>query len=326
MSISISVDGGGTKFIVVAFDNNFELRARASTKGTNLLFNKLDEVLMNVDLCLDECLTSICLDEDIEAVYVSLAGESKSVFEHIKHRFHASKIIRLGEYPSALLAGGLCEDGLIAISGTGGGVCYICPNSKTVGGWGALMGDWGSGFWIGQQGCYASVRMCEGWGEDTLIYNELMSEYDLPNLRELVNFVYNSKSYQQTIAGLSKAVSRAAENGDKIALDIFERAGVLMAKQLIALVKQNNIKTESLPVVINGGAWKGNVVMFNAFYSTVKEIYPNLMIKQPLFEPVMGGVIKALIENNVDISAEILLLLKTNFKRYLWKGVGYATE
>ena len=69
----------------------------------------------------------------------------------------------VGEYSLGLYAACLQKEAVIAISGTGSGVFYVREKAAGygVGGWGALISDEGSGYYLGRLAALAAIRSYE---------------------------------------------------------------------------------------------------------------------------------------------------------------------
>ena len=103
------------------------------------------------------------------------------------------------------------------------------------------------------------------------------------------------------VASAAALASRAANAGDRVALEIYEYAAqqlILLARTLIKRFRDKWNGT----VVITGGAWTGCPLMFERFSAAIRESYPEAKILQPLFEPVVGCVVRRCLADGMKLS------------------------
>lgn len=319
MGYSLAVDGGGTKLYLLLFDEDMHCRGRSTGSGTNTNFTSAAQVKENMRRSLEECLGGQDVGP-IDRLYLSIVGPNDVMEALVRERCGLRQTVMLGEGGAALLAGGLWDCGMVAIAGTGATMYYRSEQGRfrTLGGWGSLLGDWGSGFYIGQRGCQACVRMEEGWGEKTLIRELLMEQYGITRLWEMVPLVYQSPSYQRAVAECAKVVSKAAAMGDAVALSIYRDAGELIAQQIDATIRRYNITGRAKRVVANGGAWKGSPVMFESFARWLHERHPDMPVQRPVFDPVMAGIVQSCLDAG-RLDDAMIARLRSEYSDYVWK-------
>lgn len=129
--------------------------------------------------------------------------------------------------------------GIVLSAGTGA----ICFGVDDVGerffadGWGPILGDEGSGFWIGQEAMKAVCRAHDGRGQKTSLADAVFSTLDVRDPDELVQRVYRSGLARDEIAKLARAVFDAANAGSTVAGKIKERATRHLCNSAIAVVR-----------------------------------------------------------------------------------------
>jgi N-acetylglucosamine kinase-like BadF-type ATPase len=95
-------------------------------------------------------------------------------------------------------------------------------------GWGHLLGDDGSGAWIGARGLAAALRHEDGRdGGSAPLHGRLRHRYG--DADSAVRAVYGSASAAHELAAFAPDVATAAHEGDPIARGIWQRAGVHLA-------------------------------------------------------------------------------------------------
>ncbi|WP_210530438.1 BadF/BadG/BcrA/BcrD ATPase family protein [Rubellimicrobium arenae] len=133
-------------------------------------------------------------------------------------------------------------DGIVAALGTGSVFAVQRNNTvRQIGGWGLVLGDEGSGAWIGRAALAAALRAVDGFGPMTPLLAELVAEHGGPD--GVVSFSLSARPVD--FASLAPRVVRSE---DPAALVILGRATGDVA-QAIDLLQQGG----SLPVVLLGG-------------------------------------------------------------------------
>ena len=319
MKYYMSVDGGGTKLAAVLFDDEFRLLGQGTGGAINPNFETMQNIKNTMEKCIDE-IVAHRKGIDLDCVYISMPGPHDLFIELLNQHANVKEACVFNEGRMALLAGAQSLRGLVALAGTGSGIFWI-DGEKSVhaGGWGSLLGDEGSGYYIGREGLAAAIKRYEGTGPQTMLYRLVMEEWQLQNLWDLVRMVYRSPSPRYVIASAAPLVSKAASMGDEVAQNIYRMAGEEMARQPIALLTRLGLKDKIIGVIA-GGVWKGSKIMFDTFQEAVTEAFPNITIEVPMFEPVMGGVIKQVLKAGDEPFCKYLYAIKDEFKAFLYKA------
>ena len=87
-------------------------------------------------------------------------------------------------------------------------------------------------------------------------------------------------------------VSKCAELGDQVAVDILNHAALRLSDYAISLI--NAVKEEALVAGIYGGVFQYNEYIRDMFAKRVKERYPLVDIRMPDMKPEMSAAIYAL--------------------------------
>ncbi len=314
----MSVDGGGTKIIALLYNDNLKLLGKGSGGGVNPRFEKRENIENNIEMCIRDCFNGLKAVY-INRLYVSMVGSADALRRKLSAYAKVQEVIALNEGEISLPGAIQSRKGVIALSGTGSVVFALDGDAcDCSGGWGSLIGDEGSGFYIGRKGIAAVVKEYEGCGPETLITKLIYDKYKVRFLREIIPIVYNSASPQATIASICPLVTKAAASGDNIAINIMNDAGIQMGMQVEALVKKNEAIKEN-GVTIAGGAWKGSRLMFESFCGYLTSEIPDIKIKMPLFEPVVGGVVIERLRTQDFIDSKQICRMMEEYSDYTYK-------
>lgn len=221
----IGVDGGGTKTEAIAYTEDGKEISRGNSGFGNLVVNQ-EEGLKNIEIAILQCMKNLDVNSCIH-IYAGLAGvntgnNKEIVQKYLESRFPVSiTVISDADLAfNSLLKG---EDGILTISGTGSISFGVCNNKYVrAGGWGNILGDEGSGYYIALQGLKKVVNEKDEGLEMSTLSREILKAINTSTIGELVSFVYSSN--KGDIAALVPVIVKAAENNDESAIKILEEA------------------------------------------------------------------------------------------------------
>ena len=252
MQYILGVDGGGTKTEAISYSLDGREIARGYAGFGNLIINK-DTALKNIELSILECTKKIKFDD---CVYLCLgiagceAGENKIIIEHyLKSRFHCPiKVINDGEIAlSALLKG---NDGILTIAGTGSITIGKYNGAEVrVGGWGHLIGDEGSGYFIAMEAIRKVFLENDLGLSDSVLTKEIYKGTNCNSRKQLLQFVYNFNKGE--IAALVPVILKMWGKGDSSSTQILKDAGKYLARNTIRAFKLLGVKGK-IKVAIKG--------------------------------------------------------------------------
>ena len=316
MACIISVDGGGSKLNAMMFDENMNLLGRGLSGGVNLTQTSIDDCRANVCDCLDQLMKD-GVPERVDILYITFVGPGKVFIEELEKRTSVGKVVSNGEAQAGILAGNLTLTGVVALSGTGADIFWLGETErKVVGAWGPILGDQGSGTWIGQKAIREVVKYLNGWGEETALLDLIMKEWNLTKPWDMVGKVHGAPAPFRQVASLTRVVGKAVEMGDKVAIDILKEAAHLLAIQTDSLFRQANVQEKDQHVTLCGGAWKTHPLMFECYKEELKKMYPAATARRPMFEHVCAGPARYLLEEKGMSRADALKLMREKLPQY----------
>ena len=113
----------------------------------------------------------------------------------------------------------------------------------TVGGWGHLLGDEGSGYRIGLDGLRGVVRASDGREPRTTLTRVLLQATGEAEPRDLVEWA--ARATKGEIAALSVLVAREARAGDGVAARVIHRALGAIREHLVAVLEGVGVRTRA---------------------------------------------------------------------------------
>ena len=181
------------------------------------------------------------------------------------------------------------QPGVVLIAGTGS-IAYGLRQDGTMirnGGWGAILGDEGSGYWIGLKAVQAVIRAEEGRGQQTVLSTAVCRGLGIDSLTALPALVYNSSLGRKEIAALVPTVVQTAADGDLVAAAIIDAAVHELA--LLVEMVQKLMDFPRAKVAVSGGLF-ANPLFMAAFTERLAEASGSTPVK-PSHPPVVGAVI-----------------------------------
>jgi N-acetylglucosamine kinase-like BadF-type ATPase len=162
--------------------------------------------------------------------------------------------------------------------------CYHLVGAK-----GYLLGDEGSGYWIGLEGLRAVIRAADGRGRKTMLVEAMLGRLELKVPDDLLAWLYQSGgSRTRDVAKLAGVVMEQAAGGDAVSQDIVLRAAQELALAVRAI--QLILKREALPIAFAGGLLTHDTPLSRSLC----DLIGLAEAPQPQYTPVIGGAIMAL--------------------------------
>jgi N-acetylglucosamine kinase-like BadF-type ATPase len=185
------------------------------------------------------------------------------------------------------------EPGVIVIAGTGSMAFGRNGAGVTAraGGWGYLFGDEGGAFDMVRRALRAALQFEEGWGRPAALREMLLEATKAPDANTLMHRFYNEFS-RQAIASLAPLVTRAADQGDPVALEIVDRAARKLAWFVEGAHQQLFRVRENVPVAYTGGVFRSTLFR-DAFARHVRDAIGCFAVA-PQFGPAAGAILEAL--------------------------------
>ena len=327
MAVYFCADGGGTKLLMLAFDEELRLLATARGAGVSTLIATPEQVKENMRDTLRQLIGSLPPEYRpafgplrVEKLFQTSCGTMApaAVSDGL---LEVGEVVRIGEGSCGVLAGLAAGTGVLALSGTGSDCFYVQDTQRVagVGGYGPILGDEGSGYDLGRQCLQAAIQADQERGPATLLRDYVFEDYGLKeSMWELVHIVHGSANYRTPVARATYTLARAAKDGDAVALDILRRGGEQLASDTAALLRRiGQDESCTLPATVSGGAWKIHPQLWQSYTRSLRQRYPQLRISPPLFEPVMSGVIHHILHTEGAVSPDRLAQLKENFAPYV---------
>jgi|SRR5438128_4609591 len=259
MQYVIGIDAGGTKTVGLLADETGKVLAEVRGSGANLQTHGE----LEVEKVFDDIMEALRQGRTISAVGLGIAGvdrpHDEAVIRGILRRLGHRETARVvNDAAIALVAGAPEGSGIVILAGTGSIAYGIDRAGKTArsGGYGFLLADEGSGYWLGHQALRCTVRAADGRGPATRLAPLVYEAMEVTSVGELVPRVYEKGLPKHRIAALAPLVQRARDEGDEVAAALIEGGARELALAARAVARQLDFGGGPFPVVLAGGAFK----------------------------------------------------------------------
>jgi N-acetylglucosamine kinase-like BadF-type ATPase len=209
------------------------------------------------------------------------------------------------------LAGGLGgRAGLALIAGTGSS----CYGRRDDGrhhrvGWGYLLDDVGSGYWLGLQAMIAVIHEADGRGPRTRLSATLQSALGYDHVDGIMRVLYHDGLGVAGVAALAPHVLTDASSGDRVAQSILERGAAELARSVDAVARTLAFAGSPFPLTLVGGLLESSPGYRALVTSAISARLPECRPQSPELPPVLGAVLLAFREAGVTPTAETVAAL-----------------
>lgn len=297
----LGLDGGGTKTEAVLIDGCGHEIARAAGGPSNYHSVGQETAQASLQAAMRHVLNRAALTWDaVDAIGLGMAGVARprdyQVVRELLARIAPPLYLAIANDAEAALVGGTGHRyGAVLIAGTGA-IAYgvnARGESQRADGWGYLLGDEGSGYWIGRQALRATARACDGRGPGTKLQGRVFDALELCACDELVSRVYASGLSVPEIAALAPSVQSAAEQGDAVARDILCRAGERLGHTLCTVIRKLDMGDQAFQVMLLGGVLSAEGLVRETVVTALQASAPNATVIRPQHDAAFGAAILA---------------------------------
>lgn len=295
----LGIDAGGTGTTCVLVDERGRVQGRGTGPAANFAHLEPQQIVAAVDGARREAQHEAESDPDrVVRAHVCLAGYGSADEPRAHALLDAILQPALTGYSQDLEAAlaSVCgaEPGLVLIAGTGAVAFGRSMHGERVrvGGWGYLVGDEGSGYWLGSAALRLTLQGFDGRRDQGLLFRSVCKRAQAPSALALRDRIYREGWRPGDIAAFAPLVTAAAIAGDLDATDLVERAAHDLAALARAALAQPEMPQDSCGLV--GGLWKAGPVLMEPFEKVLRRSATNIQLVFPPIEPAAGAALLAL--------------------------------
>ena len=297
----LGIDVGGTKTVCLLADNDERIIAEGREEGANLQGAG--------ELALEKVLHSV-MEKTLEgtgiipsAICLGIAGVDRATDEAVVRAImnrigYKARILVVNDALIALQAGIGDGAGIVIVSGTGS-IAYGRNDrgeASRAGGWGYVLGDEGSGYWIGRLALRAVVRHADGRGRVTSLTPRLLTHFGVQRATELIHKVFHDELTPRSIAAVAKYVQHARDEGDAVSAGILNHAADELMAAATAVMTRLELADQPFAFILAGGMFHAVPWLCDQMQLVLPALAHRSTVMRLNEEPALGAVRFALAE------------------------------
>ncbi|MBX0357595.1 N-acetylglucosamine kinase [Halobacillus sp. Nhm2S1] len=314
MNYVIGIDGGGTKTTCLFLEANHCTYPKQPKviqgPGTNPHQIGFEEAGRRLMALIEKGLQTFNVDSaQIIGIGFGLAGigrpededKMKKIVQNIFWNLSFSENLNsfIGSDSLAALKGALSlrdKSGILVISGTGSNAVGVDLEGgiHKCGGWGHLIGDEGSGYYLSLKALSKVAKAADGRGEETLMTPLILEKLHLHKPEDLVRHIYGRPQEKHEIAKLATCVIEASEQKDEVAVRILEQAADELVLHVESIARRGFERDTNITAA--GSIFKHSKVLKQHFIQKI-ETKGLGVYREPYAPPEFGAAMLAIPEN-----------------------------
>ena len=298
----LGVDGGGSKTVAVVGRRSDHQRlaelGRGRAGSSNLVAAGERAALAELEAAIRQaCQQAGCTLQQMTGACLALAGSDRPVVRRLvaewAQELGLSPVRIVHDAEPVLAAGSHDGCGIALISGTGSMAFGRNPQGHTAraGGWGPLLGDEGSGYWLSLSALRAVTRQLEGSTPRTELTDRLLEHLQVVEDADLPRQV--AATDRAGLARLAHLVLAAAADQDPVA-DAIVRQGVEeLAALVVGLARRLGWETGGFPLALSGGVLLNHPQLVVCLQQALGRRRTTPSTTQLVRDPVQGALLLA---------------------------------
>jgi len=317
-SVVSGIDGGGTHSLAVAVDSAGRVLAVARAGSLNFLSSGLPVARQNlkklVGLLRRRLPPATQLGKSVigcAALFCDATGAEKENLCRGLLPLERTRVLSDGQ--TAAFGATVGRPGVVVLAGTGSIVLAWNESGQftRIGGWGHLLGDAGSAYWIAVESVRAAIAAEEGLGPKTRLGPVIRRWFRARRLAEIVPSIHRPDFTKENLAALSSHLAGKLGSRDAVFRGICRRAGRELAAQAWTALKRSRLRTRPTTVCLAGGVLTNNALVRASLIAALKASFA-VRLAKPRLSPVLGAAAMALRDAGVELTADVV----TNLAKY----------
>jgi len=306
--IVMGFDVGGTKTACVIVDETGRILGKGFGGSGNTNFIPLEIANQSFTDAIESARKAAGIDTlQVECIAVGTEPDPAPVAPIIFSLTGCTRILHKKEGECSMVGGLVSKVGLSLICGTGsvGWGRNSKGETSMTSCWGPI-GDEGSAYDLARRGVNAAFWAWDGRGPKTVLVDMLLEMFGQTDMRDVCTPLYTSENLRKDFASLAQLVTKAADQGDAVALQVM-RDGAVQIAHFLATCANNLGMSEYLVASSNSGLVTGsNYRYFTLIREELMKVHPRAELVKPRFEPVVGAGLIALDLIGVEWTDEVV--------------------
>ncbi len=184
--------------------------------------------------------------------------------------------------------------GILLVAGTGSIAIGASAAGKIVrsGGWGHILGDEGSAYWVGREALNAAIRYHDRRGPETSLLGRALAWFGIKEPFGLIPAVYEQFD-KAKIAAFARVVAEAREQGDMVAQQIMHHAADELASLVVSVAIRLGEALSGGRIALSGGFITNNERLWRDTEARILASLPHHVIQPPHADATVGACLLA---------------------------------
>ncbi|GAB5535559.1 MAG: BadF/BadG/BcrA/BcrD ATPase family protein [Rubricoccaceae bacterium] len=318
MSVHLGIDGGGTHTRAVIVTDRGEVLGIGHGGAANVNAVGAEAAQANIQQAVVAAQSAAGLNASASfaSAFLGIAGVVSDRDHAVTRRMARAlelapeDAIGIDHDCRIALAGGLSgRPGIVLIVGTGSSCFGINARGETwrAGGWGRLISDEGSGYWLGIQALRIAVMAYDGRSPESSLTARVMEQMQIRDMNDLMHRLYVPGLSKAEIAAVAPLVLDAAREGDAAASALLDQGVRELAECTGAVARQLDL--EDIELVTVGGLIQGSDLLQTRLRGALDTRVPGCRIVEPDLPPVLGAALLSLQHAGIALDDDVLSAL-----------------
>ncbi|MFZ4848877.1 MAG: N-acetylglucosamine kinase [Caldilinea sp.] len=315
----LGVDGGGTKTEVAICDAQGHIVGwgQGGAAGIDSVGAATATISLRTALSAALQQAGLPAEAPLTGAFFGMAGvvspEDRAIVHSIAGHLGLHGTVNVDHDIRIALAGGLAgRPGIALISGTGSSCFGINARGERwqSGGWGHLIADEGSSYWLGCNAIRLAIGTYDGRWQSALL-EPVQQRLGLKEMTDIHHRLYTQGLTKSELAAFAPLVVEAAQAGDLPAQQVLRRGMADLAQMVEAVARHLGWGDSPCEVTLTGGLWRAGASVLAPFQAALAEQLPAAILVQPELAPVLGACVLALQMDSVNVKQGTLETLKS---------------
>lgn len=311
----LGIDGGATRSLGVAVTAEGRVVAAAQAGSLNFLGTDLATARRSLRGLLGSLRTALPPGATFDRAVVGCAALFTDA-THAEQKALCGGLLPLAttrvvsDCQTALFGATRGQPGVVIVAGTGSIVLAQAERGTLAqtGGWGHLLGDEGSAWWIARESIRAAIAAHEQRGPNTGLGQLICRFFRTSTLHAVASRVHGALGKDE-IAALAAFLAQKTAPSDRVFRAILRRAGEELAAQALAAIRAADLRIRPIPLFLAGSVLTHNRHVRGSLLRALRAQFP-LSASSPSLDPVLGAAALCLASAGIPLSPRVITTLR----------------